>query len=88
MVRSFGHFSSGFIESVFSIATDSASADAIGNSVVMVISNVGLSMTDSHMPPLSETHLLADLPCPLVCSDAIITAPSFVISQAISSALF
>ena len=47
---------------IFSIAIDNASADAMGNNVVMEISNVGCNMMEIHIPPLGETHFLPDLP--------------------------
>ena len=86
MVKSFGHFNSGEIFNVFSNAFDNASADAIGNKVVIEISNFGCKIIESQIPPLGETHFLPDLPFPPVCFAAIITAPLFAGSPAIFSA--
>ena len=85
-VKSFGHFKDGDVLVIFSIAYDNASDDAIGNKVVIEISNFGCKIMDSHMPPLGEIHFLPDLPLPPVCFSAIITVPSFFGSSAIFSA--
>ena len=83
IVMSFGHFNSDLIFSVFSIAFDSASAEAIGNSVITDMSNFGCKIIESQMPPLGEIHFLPNLPFPLVCFSAIITVPLFASSRVI-----
>ncbi len=83
IVISFGHFNSDLIFNVFSIAFDNANAEAIGNNVMTDMSNFGCKIIESQMPPLGEIHFLPNLPFPLVCFSAIITAPSFASSEAI-----
>ena len=75
IVTSFGHFNSGIILHVFSIAYDNANDAAIGNNVILEISNFGCNIIDIHIPPLGDIHFLPDLPFPLVCFSAIITVP-------------
>ena len=75
IVTSFGHFSSGLIFNVFSIASARAKDDAIGKSVVYEISNFGWRIIDSQIPPIGDDHFLPCLPLPEVCLWAIITEP-------------
>jgi hypothetical protein len=83
IVKSFGHFNSGVISNVFSIAFANASDDAIGNSVVMDMSNFGCKIIENQIPPFGEIHFLPALPFPPVCVAAITTEPLFSGSSAI-----
>ena len=83
---SLGHFNSGDILNVFSIAFESARADAIGNKVVTVMSNLGYKISDNHIPPFGEIHFLPDLPLPPVCFSAIMAVPSLIDSSVIFNA--
>ena len=56
---------------VFSKAIDKANAEAIGNNVVIEMSNFGCKIIDKKIPPFGEIHFLPDLPFPPVCFAAI-----------------
>jgi BirA family biotin operon repressor/biotin-[acetyl-CoA-carboxylase] ligase len=67
----------------YGVASLNKDGDAIGNNVVIEMSNFGCKITDSHIPPFGEIHFLPDLPFPPVCFSAIIMAPLFFGSLAI-----
>ena len=88
IVRSFGHFNSVDILHVFSIAVESANDDAIGNNVILEISNFGCKIMEKNIPPFGEIHFLPDLPFPPVCFSAMMIIPSSSDSFAIFNASF
>src|ERR671922_623627 len=76
IVTSFGHLSLGSSCVVFLLASHIARAAVKERSVILELGILGLNTTDSHMPPLGDTHFRFCLPRPLFCCPAITTMPS------------